>query len=65
MTNVDFFSAKEKTIEERFPFLEYPCPGLDVVNTMESPRLIKSHLPLSLLPKQIKEKDPKVSVIFL
>ncbi|XP_064624359.1 amine sulfotransferase-like [Lineus longissimus] len=63
MNNADFTSASERTIEDRFPFLEYPCPGLEEVNNMKSPRLIKTHLPFSLLSRQVNDKKPKIVYI--
>lgn len=41
------------TIDERFPYLEYITPGVDAVDKMQSPRHIKTHLPLRILPKNI------------
>ena len=48
--NLDFGKAKEKVLEDRFPYLEYPYPGIHSVEKMPSPRLIKTHLPLDFLP---------------
>lgn len=51
----------------RFPFLEFTVPpsfkrrsGIDILNEMASPRLIKTHLPFKLIPKGFWEKDCKV-----
>lgn len=62
-TNLNFQTAKEVSIENRFPYLEYHYPGLKVINEMKSPRLIKTHLPLTLLPEEIKQKNPKIIYI--
>ena len=59
-TDCDFERAKATKIDERFPFLEYPLPGVRAISEKDSPRFIKSHLPFSLLPKQLEEKKPKV-----
>ena len=59
-SDYDFDKAKAATIEDRFPYLEFPYPGLKVLTEKPSPRFIKTHLPFSLLPKQVEEKKPKV-----
>ncbi|XP_050392736.1 sulfotransferase 1B1 [Patella vulgata] len=60
MNDLDIVKARSKIIEERIPFFEYAYPGFKAVTAMESPRIIKSHLPMSFLPKQIKDKKPKI-----
>ena len=47
-------------IDDRFPYLEFMYPGAKEVASYPSPRLIKSHLPYTLLPSDIHEKKPKV-----
>lgn len=47
---MDFEGAKKHVLETRFPFLEYPYPGLSSVEKMPSPRFIKTHLPFEFLP---------------
>lgn len=64
-TDFDYESAGSATIEDRFPYLEYPIPGLKAISAMSSPRFIKSHLPFSLLPKDLTEKKPKVTVCLI
>ncbi|CAL1537993.1 unnamed protein product [Lymnaea stagnalis] len=59
----DFESAGAATIEERFPYFEWIVPGLKSIEKMPSPRLIKSHLPLTMLPNQMKDKKPKIIYI--
>ncbi len=59
-SDADFNKAKARTIEERSPFFEYPSPGLKAINKMPSPRIIKTHMPLELLPDDV-EKKSKVS----
>ena len=51
--NLNFEKAKEKVLEDRFPYLEYPYPGIHSVEKMPSPRLIKTHLPLDFLPDDV------------
>ncbi|XP_049943332.1 luciferin sulfotransferase-like [Schistocerca serialis cubense] len=71
MSDLDFKSAKEKCISDRFPYLEHtallPKGCRDgAVNTIDKaqhqppPRLIKSHLPPVLLPKQLWTVKPKI-----
>jgi hypothetical protein len=38
-------------------------PGNEVLNEMKSPRFIKSHLPLSLLPPNLLDVGCKVSLL--
>ena len=59
-TDLDFNGAQSRLLDDRFPYFEFMYPGLKAVYTMPSPRLIKSHLPLRLLPSDIHEKKPKV-----
>ena len=47
--------AKSTSIDERFPYLEYLSPGLEAISNLPSPRLIKTHMPLKLLPKDINK----------
>ncbi|XP_049944053.1 luciferin sulfotransferase-like [Schistocerca serialis cubense] len=70
MNDLDFDQAKKVPLIDRFPFLEVsaiipqavkkPPHSLDVVGGMKSPRLIKCHLPVELLPKQIWSVKPKI-----
>ncbi|GFO43020.1 sulfotransferase [Plakobranchus ocellatus] len=64
MNNADTGKALQTTIERRVPFFEYPIPGFKAISAMPSPRLIKSHLPLSLLPDQMKAKKPKIIYVY-
>ncbi|XP_037551875.1 sulfotransferase 4A1 isoform X2 [Nematolebias whitei] len=47
-------------IDEQLPVLEYPTPGLDIIQELTSPRLIKSHLPYRFLPKAMHHGEAKV-----
>ncbi|XP_047099393.1 luciferin sulfotransferase-like [Schistocerca piceifrons] len=71
MNDLDFRTARQVCLPERSPFLEYsalvPEEGkagiadtIELAQRMTSPRLIKSHLPPALLPKQLWTIKPKV-----
>ncbi|XP_068615721.1 sulfotransferase 4A1 [Brachionichthys hirsutus] len=47
-------------IDEQLPVLEYPQPGLDIIQELTSPRLIKSHLPYRFLPAALHNGEAKV-----
>lgn len=57
---LDVAKAKEQTLESRFPYLEFIYPGMNAIKKMKSPRLIKTHLPLDLLPPSVREKNCKM-----
>jgi len=57
-------------METRCPFLEYPYPGLSSIEKMESPRLLKTHLPYDYLPEDVGNskiiyvtRNPKDTVV--
>lgn len=66
--DIDYEKAKAK-INQRFPFLEvstlFDLPdnsdevsdSVKIVEQLQSPRFIKSHLPWELLPKQLRENS--------
>ncbi|XP_069840611.1 sulfotransferase 1A1-like [Dendropsophus ebraccatus] len=60
----DLKKPHSKTIFERVPFLEFAVPdmptGTELLNARKSPGLIKSHLPVHLLPNTFWEKNCKV-----
>ncbi|XP_062558368.1 sulfotransferase 1 family member D1-like [Armigeres subalbatus] len=66
--DLDYEKAASVKLNTRFPFLDLGGirdlpPGLDPVKEVESiasPRFIKSHLPVALLPDQIWEVKPKM-----
>ncbi|KAG8283883.1 hypothetical protein J6590_007902 [Homalodisca vitripennis] len=73
--NLDYEKAKSSYLHLRFPFLEFkPLCGdqlaesspdyFQQIKETPSPRFIKSHLPLELLPKQIWTKKPKLVYVF-
>lgn len=49
----------------RVPFLEFKAPGiptgLDVLKDTPPPRILKTHLPLALLPQTLLDQKVKVS----
>jgi hypothetical protein len=51
-------------LDDRVPFIEFPCPGLEAIDSYKSPRLIKSHLPLQLLPPSVLQ-TPTVKIIYV
>ena len=59
----DFTKAKAKTLEERSPFIEYPSPGIKHINKMNSPRVIKTHLPFEFLPQDVDKKSKIVYAV--
>ncbi|XP_075035080.1 sulfotransferase 1C1-like [Mixophyes fleayi] len=44
----------------RVPFLEMAYTSLEVANSMPSPRLLKTHLPVQLMPPSFWEKNVKI-----
>ncbi|KAL5004221.1 hypothetical protein ScPMuIL_017677 [Solemya velum] len=67
--NVDFEEANKKQVYFRSPFLEFKDEvlneiGIEMANTMPSPRVIKTHLPVKLMPRDFHQKDSKTVVVF-
>lgn len=60
-SNLDFSSAKSKDLSLRSPYVEHARTEYNYVKNMPSPRLLKSHLPYSLLPPDIHKKQCKVT----
>ena len=56
VNNCDFSKAKSKSIEDRMPFIDFPNPGINAIKKLESPRIIKTHLPKPFLPEDIEKK---------
>ncbi|XP_059499280.1 uncharacterized protein LOC125450361 isoform X3 [Stegostoma tigrinum] len=61
--------CKRAAVHDRIPFLEffpthYNLPsGLEQIQKMDSPRMIKTHLPFQLIPKSFWEQDCKAIVV--
>ncbi|XP_049794992.1 luciferin sulfotransferase-like [Schistocerca nitens] len=70
MNGLNFEQAKRTHLTDRFPFLELsslatgrkklPTHFIDIVKNSKPPRLIKSHLPVELLPRQLWTVKPKI-----
>ncbi|XP_073841590.1 luciferin sulfotransferase-like [Musca autumnalis] len=67
MNNLDYEKSKQVAVPDRSPFLEdHGIVGAGARNSIEyshtlpSPRLLKSHLPASLLPLKIWEQKQKI-----
>ncbi|KAI4883924.1 hypothetical protein NFI96_029746 [Prochilodus magdalenae] len=63
--NGDAEACKRAPTVERIPFLEIQAPppipsGLELLNSMKPPRVIKTHLPTQLVPKGFWENKCKV-----
>lgn len=62
VNNLNFEKAQASVLENRFPYLEYQFPGWKSLTSLNCPtaRCIKSHLPYSLLPQSIKDRNCKI-----
>ncbi|GIX97886.1 sulfotransferase family cytosolic 1B member 1 [Caerostris extrusa] len=58
MNGID--ESLSKSLEDRFPYLEFIYPGLASIEKMEGQRLIKTHLPYSLLPEDIIKSNLQI-----
>lgn len=56
VNDCNFEKAKSKSIEVRMPFIDMPTSGLNSLVKLESPRIIKTHLPKPFLPDDIEKK---------
>lgn len=61
--NFEKTDGRCEVLETRFPYLEYPYPGLKTLAGKEGPRYIKTHLPIHLLPPSFSESDAKVGIL--
>lgn len=63
----DVEKCRRAPILMRVPFLEFKCPGcptgVEVLKNTPVPRLIKTHLPLALLPQSLL--DQKIKVVYV
>ncbi|XP_064104698.1 sulfotransferase 1B1-like isoform X1 [Macrobrachium nipponense] len=55
--------ASSEVLETRFPYLEYPYPGIKSVASKAGRRFIKTHLPYSLLPPSFESSNAKLVYI--
>lgn len=60
LNDLDFDRARQIDIEERSPFLEFNMENVELCEKLSRPRLIKTHQPIQLLPKDIWVKNPKM-----
>lgn len=61
--NLDYETARKVGIGDRFPYLEWPTPGIkSIADSHKNPRLIKTHLPVSILLKNRKVKPKLISI---
>ncbi|XP_049944089.1 luciferin sulfotransferase-like [Schistocerca serialis cubense] len=70
MNNFDYDTAYKIPLHERTPFIEFSSilkpvadlgpHSIEACAKLKSPRFIKSHLPLQLLPKQLWTAKPKI-----
>jgi hypothetical protein len=62
--DLDYEKAKSKSIDERFPYLEFPYPGITTLSQRTGQRLIKTHVAPSLLnissEKEEKDQMPRL-----
>ena len=56
--------ALRSNLDDRVPFIEFPCPGIKTIDELKSPRILKSHLPLQLLPPSALQ-TPSVKIIYV
>nr|CAD7442994.1 unnamed protein product [Timema bartmani] len=62
--------ARKSSLVERVPFFEFstianvldemPCDSITLASKMKSPRILKTHLPVQMLPKEVWTKKPKI-----
>ncbi|XP_053966090.1 luciferin sulfotransferase [Anastrepha ludens] len=71
LNDFDFAAARNEHLEVRTPFLEFNYmmhkdldTALAPTEALKSPRLIKSHMPLPLLPEQLWTKKPKLIYVY-
>uniref|UniRef100_A0A0A1X0U6 Amine sulfotransferase n=1 Tax=Zeugodacus cucurbitae TaxID=28588 RepID=A0A0A1X0U6_ZEUCU len=71
MNDFDFEAARNEHLEVRTPFLEFDYVinndldhALAPVEALKSPRLIKSHMSLPLLPQQLWTTKPKLIYVY-
>lgn len=68
MNDGHFETAMKIPVYMRSPFLEFKDTrldevGLEIASSAPSPRVIKTHLPLKLMPHEIHDKNAKVTFL--
>ena len=60
---MDFVKARSLPLDERVPYLEWVFTSAFALKDMprDKPRIIKSHLPLPLVPSTVLDRKCKVS----
>lgn len=56
-------NENSEVLETRFPYLEYPYPGIKSLATRKEKRFIKTHLPIGLLPSSFESSNAKLIYI--
>ena len=57
LNDCNYEKSKSAKMDDKSPFFEYPKPGgIDSINDLPSPRLIKTHLPKPFLPEGVLDK---------
>ena len=51
---------KQDVMDTKFPYLEFPYPGISDIEKRKGRRFIKTHLPCHLLPESINQSKVKV-----
>ncbi|KAG0710509.1 Sulfotransferase family cytosolic 1B member 1 [Chionoecetes opilio] len=56
-------NENSEVLETRFPYLEYPYPGIKSLAAKKEKRFIKTHLPINLLPPSFESSTAKMIYI--
>jgi hypothetical protein len=59
----DFEKAKSSSIESRSPFIDFPSPGVKYIDGLQSPRIIKTHMPLTFLPDNVQNESKVIYIL--
>lgn len=60
MSDLNFDGSRSTLLDDRFPHLEWLYPSTKRIDAWQSSRLIKSNLPLTLLPQTLRQQKPKI-----
>lgn len=61
--DLNFKEAEHRDITDRFPYLEFPSPGMTSIAKQHGKRFIKTHIPPSLLNLSSSDSMPRVVCI--